>query len=293
MMVIGDSNPVRHIRFAAVNYCIILACILAFVVGIDPMVWGLYPAQLLGLDPPPAAPMPLKAALLVPDLSARLAARAGWERLLAHMMLHSDLLHLGGNMLVLWVFGNNIEDATGHWRYPLFFVLCGLAGGLLESVMTDHPFIPIVGASGAIAGVMGAYLLLHPRARLLVLLAFRVPVMLPASVVVGVFVASDLLGALLPDDDPTMLVAWWAHIGGFLAGMVLILAMRHADVPLFQPAEVYPLRPFGWLGRLIPDLGPRRRGEDPARSRWRDRAMFVFKTLAFLALLALLMAYFE
>src|SRR5690606_11658791 len=153
-------------------------------------------------------------------------------QMITYIFLHAGWLHLAGNMVVLWVFGDNIEDAMRHVLYPVFFVLCGMAGAGTEALFSSTPQVPVIGASGAIAGVMGAYLLLHPRARVLVLAAFRVPVLAPAGVFVGLTVVLDLISAL-SNTQGAVQVAFWAHLGGFAAGAALICVMRWRDVPLF------------------------------------------------------------
>jgi hypothetical protein len=125
------------------------------------------------------------------------------------------------------------------------------------------PSVPVVGASGAIAGVMGAYLLLHPRARILVLVAFRLPVIVPASAFVGLSVGIDVMMALFPNDDGA-LVAWWAHIGGFAAGVALIGLFKYRDVPLFQSADAYPEIAFARTNRFLIDLTPKPRPDGTA-----------------------------
>lgn len=190
-------------------------------------------------------------------------------------------------MLALWVFGNNIEDSMGHRRYPLFFILCGMAGALAEGVFSPDPWVPVIGASGAVAGVMGAYLLLHPRARVLILVAFRVPVLVPASAFVALSIGLDVLSALSPDPDHPALIAWWAHIGGFAAGVLLILIMRQRDVALFQPAGHYPVRGFGPLGRFLPDLGPGP-GAMAAPACRRRQILAAVKTMAFFLIVVVL-----
>ncbi|MCC5970389.1 MAG: rhomboid family intramembrane serine protease [Pararhodobacter sp.] len=264
MLVIADNNPVKHIRRAYVNYALILLCVVLFFLDPPYQHYGFTPANLHLVGGP--------------------KAQTSWDMIalqsVSYIFLHADILHLAGNMIALWVFGNNIEDSMGHARYPLFFVLCGVAGAVCEGVMSATPMVPVVGASGAIAGVMGAYLLLHPRARVLVLVAFRIPVLVPASVFVGLTIALDVFSALLPNPDSEMLIAWWAHIGGFAAGMVLILAMRHRDVALFQPAAIYPENGFGRFRWLMINLAPRPGSDTQTASRWRQ-GWFAFKTVAF------------
>ena len=205
----------------------------------------------------------------------------------SYIFLHASVLHLAGNMLALWVFGNNIEDSMGHLRYPVFFILCGVAGALCEGVLSASPTVPVIGASGAVSGVMGAYLLLHPRARVLVLVAFRVPVLVPASIFVGLSIGLDLISALVPDPESEILIAWWAHIGGFAAGALLIVLMRHRDVELFQPAAIYPENGFGRLGRFLIDLGPKRETGAEQAGLVR-RVLFGIKTLAFFLIIVVI-----
>lgn len=275
MLIIADNNPVRHIARPYVNWALIALCCAVFVLDPPYQTHGFLPEALqnalhgTGLPTKPgfAAPPTDWAALVWSSVS--------------YIFLHGDLLHLAGNMLALWVFGNNIEDSMGHARYVLFFLLCGMAGAAAEGLFSPDPAIPIVGASGAIAGVMGAYLLLHPRARIVVLAAFRVPLMVPASLVVGLTVALDASSALLPaDPGAETLIAFRAHLGGFAAGCLLILVMRYRDVALFQPAAIYPERAFGPLGRLMIDLGPRPEAGSARAARLR-RVLVGLKTLGF------------
>ena len=151
--------------------------------------------------------------------------------LLTYMFLHGDILHLASNMLFLWVFGDNVEDAMGHIKYLVFYLLCGVAGGLAHACMLPASKLPLIGASGAVAGVIAAYLILHPRV-LVWVLAFRfIPLRISAAWVLGVWVATQLCMVLLNQADQ---VAWWAHIGGMVAGAILILFMRRPGVPLFD-----------------------------------------------------------
>jgi membrane associated rhomboid family serine protease len=151
--------------------------------------------------------------------------------LLTYMFLHGDILHLLSNMLFLWVFGDNVEDAMGHLKFIVFYLACGVAGGLAHSLALPTSKLPLIGASGAVAGVIGAYLILHPRVMVWVL-AFRfIPLRISAAWVLGVWVATQLFMVLLGQPDQ---VAWWAHIGGMVTGAILILFMRRPGVPLFD-----------------------------------------------------------
>ena len=146
--------------------------------------------------------------------------------IISAMFVHGNLLHVAGNMLYLWIFGNNVEDRLGHGRFMFFYLLCGVAGSLAHILVSPQAMVPMVGASGAIAGVLGAYLLLYPRARILTLIFFGFfvrMVELPAVVVLGFWIliqllnGSQALGLNLPGG-----VAWFAHIGGFVTGMLLL-----------------------------------------------------------------------
>jgi membrane associated rhomboid family serine protease len=151
--------------------------------------------------------------------------------LLTYMFLHGDIIHLSSNMLFLWVFGDNVEDAMGHLKYLAFYLICGAAGGLAHAFMLPASKLPLIGASGAIAGVIAAYLILHPRV-LVWVLAFRfIPLHISAAWVLGIWVVTQLLMVLLNQSDQ---VAWWAHIGGMITGAILILFMRRPGVPLFD-----------------------------------------------------------
>lgn len=275
MLVIADNNPIRHIRRPYVNWALIALCCAVFLLDPAYQVHGFTPSLLQ--DAVYGTGILTKAGYAPPPSDWATVIRTS----ITYIFLHGSLIHLAGNMIALWVFGNNIEDSMGHWRYPLFFVLCGMGGAAAEGLFTPDPRIPIVGASGALAGVMGAYLLLHPRARVLVLAAFRVPVLVPASVIVGLTIGLDMLAALLPEDPSAeVLIAFRAHLGGFVTGCLLILVMKYRDVPLFQPAAIYPENGFGPLGRLMIDLGPRPdAGTAPASLR--RRVLFGLKTLGF------------
>ncbi len=159
--------------------------------------------------------------------------------LFSAMFLHGGWLHLLGNMLYLWVFGNNVEEAMGHGRFVLFYLLTGVVAAIAQMVPDPNSTVPMIGASGAIAGVLGAYLLLHPRARVLVAIPiglFIYTPYLPAMVVLGVWFAIQVGSSLLSEGAGGG-VAWLAHIGGFLAGVVLIPLFKRREVPLWAPAR--------------------------------------------------------
>ena len=172
--------------------------------------WGAIPYQIThggGIHIRPIIPLPLT--------------------LFSSMFLHGGFLHLFGNMLYLWIFGNNIEDALGHFRFLLFYLVCGLSAGTAQVLSDPNSTIPMIGASGAIGGILGAYLLLFPSARIVTLIfiiIFIKIVRIPALIVLGFWFLIQLISV---GGGAISNVAFFAHIGGFLSGLVL--------VKLFQP----------------------------------------------------------
>jgi membrane associated rhomboid family serine protease len=147
------------------------------------------------------------------------------------MFLHGGLLHLGGNMLYLWIFGNNVEDTLGHARFVVFYVAAGAVAAVAQTALSVSSSVPVIGASGAVSGVLGAYLLLFPRANVLTLLVlgfFIRIVRIPAVVVLGFWFAVQFVSGLLAWTGSTGRgeVAWFAHLGGFVGGMGLLFLLR-------------------------------------------------------------------
>ncbi len=139
---------------------------------------------------------------------------------LSSMFMHGDIMHLGGNLLFLWIFGDNIENRIGHLRYAVFYIICGFAAAIAQVMMGPDSIIPMLGASGAISGVMGGYVLLYPRRRVRAFI-LRVFTEVPAYVAVGIWIGYQLiLGYMSPSEGGG--VAYAAHIGGFFAGLALI-----------------------------------------------------------------------
>ena len=179
---------------------------------------GLIPGELTGLVPPgrgfPMGP----AAVCLTDSGRQ------FSHLLTSMFLHGSWMHLIGNMWFLWIFGNNIEDSMGRLRFIAFYLISGLAAAFGQVVAAPDSIIPMVGASGAISGVMGAYLVLYPRVKVYTLVPifiFFTSIALPAWAMLGYWFVIQLLSGLLSSGEMGG-VAFWAHIGGFLAGVVLI-----------------------------------------------------------------------
>ena len=172
-------------------------------------------------------------ALLTHQATAEFATLPPELTVLTSMFVHGGFWHLAGNMLYLWIFGNNIEDAMGHVRFAIFYLLCGIGAALLQVMFNPGSGIPMVGASGAISGVMGAYLILYPRVRVFALLVigfFVTSIALPAWTMLLYWAAlqfvSGLFGLLASDRGG---VAFWAHVGGFAAGVVLIKLFARSD----------------------------------------------------------------
>jgi rhomboid family protein len=151
--------------------------------------------------------------------------------LFTYMFFHADIFHLIGNMLFLWVFGDNVEDAMGHAKFLFFYLACGVFAGLFHAWMLPDSELPLIGASGAVAGVIAAYLMLHPRVGVWVLAFKFIPLRISAGLALGLWILLQVAMVAVSDTGPT---AWWAHIGGLLAGAALILVLRRPGVPLFD-----------------------------------------------------------
>jgi membrane associated rhomboid family serine protease len=158
--------------------------------------------------------------------------------ILTSLFLHIGWLHILSNLLYLWVFGDNVENSMGHVMYLGSFLVCGIAGGILHAAINSDYIIPTVGASGAVSGVLGAYLMLHPRVRVLALVFHFYPVHLPAYIVLCGWIVLQVIMAAF-DATPGG-VAWWAHIGGFATGAILITFLKYPHIRLFDRPTVPP-----------------------------------------------------
>ena len=187
---------------------------------------GLIPGELTG-SLPPGTQFPMGEGLACATDPGRQLSHV-----LTHMFLHGSWMHLLGNMWFLWLFGNNVEDSMGRLRFLLFYLLCGLAAAAAQIVTSPYSPIPMVGASGAISGVMGAYLVLYPRVRVytLVPLGFFITSMaLPAWVMLGYWFLIQFVSGLVSVGGEGGGVAFWAHVGGFVAGLVLVKLFARSD----------------------------------------------------------------
>lgn len=170
------------------------------------------------------------------DLAPELVLVPAGFTIVTSMFLHGGFMHLAGNMLYLWIFGNNIEDVLGKARFIFFYLVCGIFAALGQILQNPDSTIPMVGASGAISGVLGAYLLIFPHARVLVLvpLGFIITtVRIPAGWVLGLWFLLQLVSSAFTSSEGGG-VAFFAHIGGFIAGMLLIPVLKPKNVRLFQ-----------------------------------------------------------
>lgn len=213
--MIPIRDTIRSETYPIVNTVIIAVNVLVFLLELSQgqaldkllFVYGLVPAR-----------------YTVPEISAYFTISQQVVPFLTFMFLHGGFLHLIGNMWSLYIFGDNVEDRLGHLRYLLFYVLCGLASGISHLVLNLHSNLPTIGASGAIAGVMGAYFILYPKAKVLVLIPiffFLHFVEVPAFLFLGVWLLLQFLSAAgTPATGGG--VAWWAHIGGFVFGIVFL-----------------------------------------------------------------------
>lgn len=156
---------------------------------------------------------------------------------ISYAFMHADIFHLGGNMLFLWVFGDNVEDAMGHVKFLIFYLLCAIGGALFHGFLAPDSQVPLIGASGAIAGVVTAYLFLHPRVRIWVLAFGRIPLRIPAYIALVLWILFQFAMFGMGGEDQ---ISWSCHVGGIIAGAVLVLFLRNRDVPLFDREVVTP-----------------------------------------------------
>jgi membrane associated rhomboid family serine protease len=256
MFPISDDNPQPGVP--VVTWAIIGVCVAVFLWQFSlpedageraVFFYGMVPANLFGTG------------------AATQAAIPAWATVLTSMFMHGGIAHIFGNMLYLWIFGDNVELAMGRIRFLVFYLVCGTIAALAQGLQSPASTIPLIGASGAISGVLGGYLVLQPFGRVRVLfmpIPFFIRVIsVPAIVVLGLWFVIQFASGLASDPARGG-VAFWAHVGGFIAGVALMPLFRRRDVPLMQPG---PRRRFdARRGDEVPEadtqLGPwgRRRG---------------------------------
>ena len=226
-----DSNKLEHISLQYVTLGLIAANVVVYLMANLQLAAGTYQAAVYSFGYIPAVvndivDLPPEAVLIPEELS-----------LVSYSFLHADFMHLAGNMLFLWVFGDNVEDALGHVRFAVFYVLSAAAGALLHGLIEPESIVPLIGASGAVSGIIGAYLMLHPRVLVWVLAFGRIPVRLPAVVPLAIWIGYQFVAIVLTGSSD---ISWAAHIGGVLAGMLMVVFMRRSGVPLFDREVVTP-----------------------------------------------------
>jgi len=225
MIPLHDDNPTTVFPIVTIAFIVICTLVYMWEYSLGPamqqavLTYGAIPAAVVGRMPLPPEIHVIPTGMTV----------------FTSMFMHGSWMHLIGNMLYLWIFGNNVEDAMGHVRFIVFYILCGVLAFLAHAMGDTSSQIPTVGASGAISGVLGAYLLLHPRARVLVAIPFGFFIhttRLPAALVLGFWFVLQLISSSL-DKSGEAGVAFGAHIGGFIAGMALIPLFKSKNVRLF------------------------------------------------------------
>lgn len=219
-----DHNALDHIVRPYVNWSIIAVTVLVYAVFQSGLVFDAMWATVRSYGMIPSV------------ITDRVQLPPGIQHLpeettlFTYAFLHGSWWHLIGNMLFVYVFGDNIEDAVGHFKYLLFYLLAAAGGAAMHVLIQPGSNLPLVGASGAAAGIVAAYLLLHPHVKVWVLAFGRIPLRLPALWVLGAWIAWQIVQIILMADVE---VAWWAHVGGILSGAVLIFILRRPGVKLF------------------------------------------------------------
>jgi membrane associated rhomboid family serine protease len=222
---IYDYNRLRYVVRPYANYAIIAVTVVTFFMtgGFDQyavesaaVVWGFIPSVVHDLE----------------DLPAEYVRVPEDATYVTYAFLHGNWLHLFGNMAFLWVFGDNIEDALGRLRYVLFYLACAAAGAFAHGLAHPESPTPLIGASGAVAGVVGAYLMLHPHVKLWVLAFGKIPLRLSAMFVLVAWALFQVFNIFVATGEEA--VAWWAHLGGMAAGALLVIVLRRSGVPLFD-----------------------------------------------------------
>lgn len=227
-----DANHLRHIRWQYVTTGLIALNIAIYcltLIGGD-RVTG---AAVLGFGFIPSVVHDLA------ELAPQYVVLPGAFSYLTYSFLHADLIHLGGNMLFLWVFGDNVEDALGHVRYLAFYLASAAGGAVLHGMVAPDSQAPLIGASGAIAGIVTAYLMLYPRVKIWILAFGRIPLRIPAYIVLALWILTQFVLFLAGGEDQ---ISWACHVGGIVTGAVLVLVLRRRDPAIDReiPAAIVP-----------------------------------------------------
>jgi membrane associated rhomboid family serine protease len=220
-----DQNPIRHVSFPLVTYGLIAINVIVFLIQLTHQ-----PESDFNNFAITFAAIPDHA--WANGVLDRIPGIPDQVTLVTYAFLHGDWLHLLSNMLFLWVFGDNIEDAMGHVKFLVFYLLCAVLAALTYFIFSGPDGGWLIGASGAVAGVMGAYIVLYPHARVYVLFRIVIPIPLPVPALwmLGVWIATQIFYLVIGDASP---VAWWAHLGGVVTGALLCIPLRRREVMLF------------------------------------------------------------
>ncbi|HET9534909.1 MAG TPA: rhomboid family intramembrane serine protease [Mesorhizobium sp.] len=225
-----DANSLKHIKLQYVTFGLIAANVIVYLFTalgsentVQAAVFGLGYIPSVVFD---SAELPPEYVFVPEDFTY-----------ITYAFLHGDIFHLGGNMLFLWVFGDNVEDALGHIRFLVFYLLCAAAGAFTHGLLAPDSQMPLIGASGAIAGTVAAYLILHPRVKIWVLAFGRIPLRVPAYILLVLWIGFQFVMFAMGGEDQ---ISWSCHIGGIIAGAVLVLLLKRRDVPVIDRTIVTP-----------------------------------------------------
>lgn len=225
-----DANSLKRIRLQYVTIGLIVANVIVFLLtSVGSEQAAIAAAYGIGYIPSVAydlAQLPPELELMPEPLTY-----------VSYAFMHGDIFHLGGNMLFLWVFGDNVEDAMGHVKFFIFYLLCAIAGALLHGFVAPASDVPLIGASGAIAGVVAAYLILHPRVKIWILAFGRIPLRIPAYITLVLWIGFQFVMFAIAGQDQ---ISWACHVGGIVAGAILVLFLRNRDTPLLDREIVTP-----------------------------------------------------
>ena len=240
LLPLRDDNPTRIKPIMTIGLIAINVFVFLYQISLAPREgqlfiyqFGAIPAVVFGKEGLPSELVAIPAGLSV----------------LTSMFLHGGLMHLLGNMLYLWIFGNNVEDSMGHIRFVLFYLITGVAASMTHFLLDVDSTIPTIGASGAISGVLGAYILLYPRAQVMVFIfvvIFIRVMYIPAGIVLGFYFFLQIFQGALTWGQGGGGVAWFAHVGGFLAGLLLIGVFKKQNVRFFNPPHYHAHRIERW-----------------------------------------------
>lgn len=212
MIPLKDDNPAATVPYVTIGLIAVNLFVFSYMLFLGPddaeriiLEYSAVPARMFGLTGEPVT--------------------AGLTTSVSSMFLHGNLLHVGGNMLYLWIFGDNVEDVFGHFTFLLFYIVCGLAGAYAHGLANAVSTLPMIGASGAVAGVLGAYVLMFPRAGVwtfFFFVFFWQVIRVPAVIIIGLWILLQVVNGLM-DSGVAGGVAWFAHVGGFAAGATFAL----------------------------------------------------------------------